>query len=454
MNYAEFLDEKRQLGGNHGFKPVWMLDKLFDFQQQLVEWSLQRGRSALYENCGLGKTPQQLTWAENVVRKTKKPVLILAPLAVSHQTCREGEKFGIEVQNRREGKEKNDRLVVTNYERLHHFTSSDYGGVVCDESSCIKHADSATRAEVTAFMRKIPYRLLCTATPSPNDYIELGTSSEALGEMGFVDMVSRFFKKAKSTLSRKDEFRSGVYKFRGHSEHDFWRWVCSWARAIRAPSDMGCNDDGFRLPPLHVNEHKVTAKRPAEGMLFDVPAINLHEQRDELKRTVHERCEMAASLINKHTQPAIAWCHLNEEGKLLAKLIPDSVEVAGCHSDDVKEARLLDFTAGKSRVLVSKPSIAGWGMNWQHCAHATYFPSYSYESYYQAVRRCWRFGQKRDVTVDVISTEGQYNVLGSLNHKSDKADEMFSKLVELMWKELRIVRKDDYTQQEEVPAWL
>ena len=453
-DYQAFLDAKTHVGADHGFDPTWMPDALYPFQESLVQWAVRKGRSALYEDCGLGKTPQQLTWAENVARHTGGKVLILTPLAVSFQTVSEGEKFGVEVAHRRDGIERNDRIVVTNYERLHHFNRSDFAAVVCDESSILKNFDGATKAAITDFMRKTPYRLLCTATAAPNDYIELGTSSEALGEMGFADVLSKFFKKVERTYTRRDEHRGGVYRFRGHAERDFWRWVCSWARAVRKPSDLGYDDGAFRLPDLSVREHVVEAKTKAEGMLFDLPATNLHEQREELRRTINERCDMAASLVNAHTDPAISWCHLNDEGNTLASMIPDAVQVSGSDSDDKKEDIFRRFASGDIRVIVTKPSIAGFGLNWQHCAHQTFFPSHSYEQYYQAVRRSWRFGQKNEVTVDVVSTEGQRGVLENLKRKTDAAERMFEHLVALMRDELKITRQDNYTKKVEAPSWL
>ena len=457
MEYQEFLDRKDRSMQNQNdvaFSGFDISKKLYDFQRELTLWSLKKERSAIFADCGLGKTFMQLVWADCIADHTGGKVLIITPLAVSFQTVREGEKFGIEVINRRTGIHQGDRIVVTNYERLHYFDTNDFLGVVCDESSILKNFDGETRKSVTEFMRKTPYRLLCTATAAPNDYMELGTASEALGEMGFVDMLSMFFKKIEKTLSRKDEHRGGVYRFRGHSEKAFWRWICSWARAMRKPSDFGFDDGEFRLPPLNVREHIVSARQKADGMLFDVPAINLHEQRDELRRTINERCELAADLINTHHHPAVAWCHLNDEGHMLERLIPGSVEVEGSDSDEFKEEAFMGFARGDVRVIVSKPTIAGFGLNWQHCAHQTFFPSHSYEQYYQAVRRCWRFGQKRPVTVDVISTEGQANVLANLKRKSDAAEKMFERLVALMRDELRIERNDEYTRQEEVPAWL
>ncbi|MDD2479330.1 MAG: DEAD/DEAH box helicase [Victivallaceae bacterium] len=453
-DYKTFLNRKAHSSLDHGFEPIWMPDSLFDFQVALTNWAIRKGRAAIFADCGLGKTPMQLVWAENVLRQTNKPVLILTPLAVAAQTMKEGEKFGVDVAHRRTGIKQGDGVIVTNYERLHYFNSNDFGGVVCDESSILKNFDGQTKADVTDFMRKVPYRLLCTATAAPNDYIELGTSSEALGEMGFQDMLSMFFKKIDSTYSRKQEYQSGVYRFRGHSEHYFWRWVCSWARAMRKPSDLGFEDSGFSLPDLIIREHIVQAREKPSGMLFEIPAISLQEQRDELKRTAEERCEMAAELINNHDSPAVAWCHLNRESKMLKRMINGAVEVEGSNTDEYKEDAFHDFANGNIRVIVSKPTIAGFGLNWQHCAHMTFFPSHSYEQYYQAVRRCWRFGQKQNVTVDIISTEGQSRIFENLKRKSEAAEQMFDNLVLLMKDELKIERKDNYKKMEEIPSWL
>lgn len=453
-NYETFLSRKLHEGAMYGFDPVWMPSALFPFQNAVAEWGLRKGRAAIFADCGMGKTPIQLTWAENVARKTDGRVLILTPLAVSFQTVREGEKFGIEVVHRSEGIKAGDRIVVTNYERLHHFSPDDFQGVVCDESSILKGFDGVTRAAVTDFMRKRPYRLLCTATAAPNDHIELGTSSEALGEMGATDMLNRFFKKSERVFTRSDEYRSGLYKFRGHSEPHFWRWVCSWARAMRKPSDMGYEDGAFVLPPLQVNSHAVSAKKKRDGWLFAVPAVGLDEQREDLRLTMNERCEFAASLANAHDRPVIVWCNLNPEGDLLEKLIKGAVQVAGKNSDEEKEERLSAFVRGEIRVLVTKPKIAGFGLNMQHCAHEVFFPSHSYEQYYQAVRRCWRFGQKSPVVVDMVTTEGQADVVANLQRKSEQADRMFEQLVGMMWKELKIERHNEYTNKAEAPSWL
>lgn len=461
-NYEEFLNSKRQLEGYYGFDPIWIPDFLFDFQAKLVEWALRKGRCAIFADCGLGKTPMQLVWADNVVRKTNGRVLILTPLAVGIQTAHEAEKFGIEATRSGDGLPKSN-IVVTNYERLHHFNASDFVGVVCDESSILKDFEGKTKAAVTEFMRLCKYRLLCTATAAPNDYIELGTSSEALGEMGYLDMLKRFFKATDGTYTHgggngmrrfsKNPF-GGKFRFRGHSEEHFWRWVCSWARAIRKPSDIGCEDGRYQLPPLTTSEHIVSARTANPEYLFDLPAVGLAEQRDERRRTLHERCEMAAQLTCSHEKPVISWCHLNDEGDLMEQLIPNSVQVSGADSDDEKEEKLSAFINGEFRALVSKPKIAGLGLNLQHCAHQTFFPSHSFEQWYQSIRRSWRFGQKSPVHVDVISSEGESGVLKNLKRKAEAAEQMFSLLVELMNNELKIEKKNLFTKQAQHPSWI
>lgn len=453
MTYETFLQQKRQLSGNFGFEPVFMPDQCFPFQRDLIEWSVRKGRAALFADCGMGKTLMQLAWAENVARKTGGRVLILTPLAVSHQTVAEAEKFGIEATRSDKG-ELNSRIVVTNYEKLGHFTPDDFEGVVCDESSILKNFDGSIKAQITEFMRTRKYRLLCTATAAPNDFIELGTSSEALGEMGFMDMIGRFFKKADATFSRKQETMAGTYFLKPHATRDFWRWVCSWARAIRKPSDLGYDDGKFKLPEMETRLHVVSARTQNPEYLFEMPAVGLAEQRAERSRTVKERCEMAAEIANSHDEPVICWCHLNSEGDLLTKLIPDAIQVSGSDSDNVKEERFKAFESGKSRVIVTKPTIAGFGLNWQHCAHQTFFPSHSFEQWYQAVRRSWRFGQKKTVVVDVITSEGEQRVLSNLQRKADAAEKMFAELVGFMSSELKIEEKNKHTNKETIPTWL
>jgi hypothetical protein len=452
--YAAFLDRKSQIDGEHGFAPLAMPSWLFDFQTSLVEWALRKGRAAIFADCGLGKTAMELVWSDNVVRKTNGNVLLLTPLAVTHQIQAEAERFGIEAKVSRDGTVHRG-ITIANYEKLHLFDADNFIGIACDESSILKSFDGATRLAITTFSRKLPYRLLATATAAPNDFTELGTSSEALGYIGHMDMLNRFFKNDLNN-SATGRMRGEVIKWRlkGHAELPFWRWVCSWARAIRRPSDLGFDDTRFVLPELIEQEHMVEANTLAEGMLFALPAVGLKEQRDERRRTIEERCERAASLVRDTKQPAMVWCHLNAEGDLLERLIPDSIQVSGSDSDDAKEEKLLAFARNQARVLVTKPAIGAWGLNFQHCAHMTFFPSHSFEQYYQGVRRCWRFGQTRPVHVDIITTGGERGVLSNLQRKATQADRMFANLVSEMNAALAIERASKFTQQLEVPSWL
>lgn len=464
MNYEEFLINKSQLGGHYGFEPLWMPSFLFDFQQSLADWSIRKGRCSLLADCGLGKTPLELVWAENVIRKTNGRVLILTPLAVSYQHIREAEKFSVEAHRSTDGKAK-PNITLTNYQRLHLFNPDDFEGCVCDEASILKNFNGATRRQVTDFMRKMKHRLLATATAAPNDYIELGSLSEALGELGHVDMLGRFFKNDEggSLKSQKagryadNGERGGPAKFwrlKGHAEIPFWKWVASWARACRRPSDLGFNDGRFILPPLIERQHIVEAETLADGMLFPLPAIGLDEQREERRRTIKERCEKVAELVSGHSGQSLTWCHLNSEGDLLAKIIPNSMQVKGSNSDDEKEEILNAFACGELKNLITKEKIAAWGLNFQRCHHITTFPSHSFEGYYQGVRRCWRFGQDKPVYVDIVTTEGEKNVLSNLQRKSVAADKMFSALVTHMNSAVRIERQNQYNQQEQMPSWL
>jgi len=452
--YEKFLAHKAQLAGNGGFAPVCIPDHLFDFQKVLVDFSIRRGRSAMFADCGLGKTPMELAWAQNVHQHTGKPVLILTPLAVGFQMIEEAHKFGHEAHLSRDGSIQAP-IVVTNYEQLEKFTWSDFGGVVCDESSAIKSFEGVTRGRVTEFMRLHQYRLLATATAAPNDYIELGTSAEALGEMGHMDMLSRFFTNdAKSVSSRGRGFggSSVEWRLKGHAHTPFWRWVASWARAMRKPSDLGFDDDGFILTPLKETVHLIHPTRAKEGSLFDLPAYGLQEEREESRRTIVERCEMAAALL-ADVETGVAWCHLNDESKMLTSMIEGAVEVCGSDSDSSKEEKLAAFSRGDIRVLVTKPKIGAWGLNWQHSHTMTYFPSHSYEQMYQAVRRMWRFGQKEQVDIHLITTPGGENVLRNLQRKSEQADQMFQQLVAEMNDALS-VRRADFDEEMEMPSWL
>lgn len=452
-DYEQFLTSRRHSESNFGFKPIWMPDQFFDFQRSLFEWNMRKGRAATFADCGLGKSPLSLTFAENVSRKTNKNTLIVTPLAVGAQFVSEGDKFGIECRQSRDGKIAG-KITVTNYEQLHRFNPNDFEAMICDESSRIKDCEGATRATVTEFMRRMKYRQLATATAAPNDFIELGTSSEAIGELGFADMITRFFKKITSTSTRADEFRSGNWRFRGHSERDFWKWVCSWARAVRKPSDLGFDDGPFQLPKLITRQHVVTSSKTPEGFLFPMAANGLHEERQEGRRTIEERCQQAADLVNGTGQPFVVWCNLNDESEILSKMIPDAREVCGGDSDESKIEAFADFQSGRQRGIVTKAKIAGLGLNWQHCAHAVVFPSHSFEQWYQLVRRFWRFGQKRDVIVDVVTSEGQTNMLANLRRKETQAESMFAQLVSLMNEELRIKPANPFTKKETLPDWI
>jgi superfamily II DNA or RNA helicase len=470
--YENFLAKRSHLEGNFGFDPIWTPSEAFDFQKDTIAWATNKGRAAVFADCGLGKTMMQLAWSENVARKTNGNVLLLTPLAVGAQTVKESERFGMSAKRSMNGKVA-DKITVTNYEKLHMFDPSDYIGICCDESSILKHVKGQTQKDVTRFASKMPYRTLWTATAAPNDYTELGTSSEALGGLNHSEMLKMFFKHMDDKTTKQYEnkierlekaanhfgkisFRVSQaingWRLKGHAHDHFWRWVCSWARACRKPSDLGFSDEGYELPKLIEREHIVTPHTPAEGMLFTLPAFGLKEERDERKRTINERCGLAAELVN-HDRSAVVWCHTNDEGNLLEKLIEGSVQVSGTTSDDDKEAAYEGFANGSIRVLITKPKIGAWGLNWQHCNHVVTFASHSYEQYYQSVRRCWRFGQKNPVTVDIIASEGEVRVKENMDRKAAQADRMFSELVHHMNNSIH-EKRDIKTIIPQIPAWI
>lgn len=456
LNYDDYIKNKSQIGGNHGFKPVFYPDMMFDFQKHLLEWSLKKGRAAVFADCGLGKSIIELAFAENIVKKTNGNVLLLTPIAVGKQMVKEAEKFGIEAYRSRDGKIKG-KITITNYEQSHHFDHNDFTGLICDESSILKNFLGKTKCAITIFARKIKYRLLATATAAPNDFIELGTSSEALGYLGYMDMLNRFFKNDQNNCAtnRRGQFTEATkWRLRGHSHSHFWRWVTSWARSIRKPSDMGFPDDGFILPELTENNIELNLNKALPGMLFAIPAVGLKEQREATKKSITERCEYASNIANKSNDFCILWCNRNAEGDLLKELIPDSVQVSGSDSDESKEDKLSSFSDGKIRVLITKPKIGAWGLNWQHCNHTIFFPTHSYEQYYQAIRRFLRFGQKRSVTADIIYTDSDIKMIENLNRKKIQADEMFDKLVSEMNNSLSFKTENMYTKIMEVPKWL
>jgi hypothetical protein len=476
QSYTEFLERKSHLGGEHGFDPMFMPEWLFDFQKYLINYSTLKGRSAIFADCGLGKTPMQLVWAQNVLQHTNKPVLIATPLAVSYQILKEANKFDIEVHKIQDGKNIPTSIVVTNYQRLHHFDPNNFSGMVCDESSILKNFDGATKQTITNFMRKLPYRLLCTATAAPNDYVELGTSSEALGELGHMDMLNRFFRNVDgSTLGgshgcrhkhkeRLDAFtgKKSFWRFKHHAEIPFWKWVCSWARAMRKPSDFGFEDTqgeySFLLPDLIETLHEVNAPADTSNLFSDISFLNptelgLKAERKERNKSLTERCEKVAELVRGHDY-SVSWCQLNPEGDLLEDLIPGSKQVSGSQSDEEKEEILMAFSNGELKKLITKSKIAGFGLNWQHCNHTTFFPSHSYEQYYQSLRRFLRFGQKRNVIADMVASDGQKPVIENLHRKAVAIDKMFSELVHYMNESISISKQSLDQKQINIPSWL
>ena len=456
MDYKQFVRDKSQLDGRYGFSPYFLPDSMFDFQAHLTKWAIEKGRAAIFADCGLGKSLMELVWADNVYRHTGKPVIILTPLAVSKQFTSEGEKFGYEVSRSRNG-EIESPIIAVNYERLHYFNPDDFGGVVCDESSILKNFKGTRKAQITEFMRMQKYRLLATATAAPNDYPELGTSSEALGYLGYMDMLGRFFTNNQNNshgMNGRWRSKTDKFRFKGYAEESFWRWVSSWAKALRMPSDLGFSDDGFVLPPMTVVYHKIAPDSPPPGMLLTLPASGLQEQETERRRTIKERCEVAAKIDEGLSSPHVVWCHLNDEGDLLEKMMPNAVQVAGKHSDEQKEEMFDAFSSGQIKTLITKPKIGAWGLNWQHCSNVTYFPSHSYEQYYQAVRRCYRFGQDKSVTVNVVGTDGEMLIMENLQKKEVSAVAMFQSLIAHMNDALSIQRVNDYNNKMEVPQWL
>lgn len=453
--YEELLAARAQMTTAGGITAEGLPEHLYPFQRALVEWSLSAGRSLIAADCGLGKTPMELAWGQRVHEHTGKPVLLLTPLAVGFQIVAEAEKFGHDAALSRDGKVAAP-ITVTNYEQLSKFDPAVFGGVIADESSAIKSFEGQTREIVTEFMRRMPYRLAGTATAAPNDWMELGTQSEALGVLGYMDMLTRFFVNDNRTATQRSKFAAGGrsvgFRLKGHARQPFWRWVSSWARAVRRPSDLGFSDEGYDLAELVERVSVIEARTARADTLFDMPAIGLAEEREETRRTLTERCEAAAAAL-VDAQPGVAWCHLNDESSLLAKLIDGAVEVTGSDSPDAKEEKLAAFSRGEIRVLVTKPSIGAWGLNWQHAHRMTYFPSHSYEQYYQAVRRMQRFGQQHPVQVDLITTEGGRTALENLHRKAKQADVMFSELVAHMNDALS-VDPYVYDQKLEVPAWL
>lgn len=464
MNYIDFLNSKKRRFAGKG-KEISESDihpLLFDFQKKVTAWAVKKGRCALFLDTGLGKTFCQLEWA----RLLNEPTVIIAPLSVARQTVREAKKIDLEIKYIRSHSEidKSIPIHITNYEMIDAVTDPYWQAIVLDESSILKSFDGKTRLKLIKLFQNVPYRLACTATPAPNDQVELGNHTEFLGICSQNEMLSEFFIHANLVVEKhydngivireKQSNKKGTeWRLRNYGKKDFYSWMSSWAMSIRKPSDLGFDDNDFILPDLIVNEIIVRASRPLKGRFFITPAITLDEQRMERRATIMPRCEMVAEKVNGDF-PAVVWCHLNDEANLLEKIIPDAVQVSGSDSDEIKEKIFLDFVDGNIRVLITKPKIGAFGLNWQHCSNMTFFPSHSFEQYYQGTRRCWRFGQKNKVKVDIITTEGETGVLMNLQRKMEAAEKMFSQLILEMNKELRMQRTEKYEMKVRTPEWL
>lgn len=427
--YQRFLESKKHSIGNFGFKANYIPDVAFDFQKYIIEKSVEKGRIGVFADTGLGKTLMQLSIAYNVVRHTNKKVLILTPLAVSFQFIKEANFLGIDdVEVSKDGKH-TKKIVICNYERLHYFDSKDFVGVICDESSILKNFDGKIKNQITSFVKKIPYRFLSTATPSPNDFIELGTSSEALGYMGYMDMLCKFFKNNQNDTGGRNNIGNKFY-LKPHAEKDFFAWVNQWAIMCKMPSDLGFSDEKYILPNLINNKHIVKNQSlidiDGQIQMFTPIAKTMTEVRHEQKETELKRCEKAFQLAYNKT--SVYWCNTNNESSILKSLDSEAHEIIGSQSVDKKEEILLAFANGEIKRLITKAKMTGMGLNWQHCNHTVFFPTWSYEQYYQAIRRFWRFGQKNDVTVDMVISDGQTRVLEALQQKTQKAIELHENL--------------------------
>jgi hypothetical protein len=454
MTYQEFLNQKRHCISDSGFEPLYIPDCAFDFQRAIIEKAVRKGRMAIFADTGLGKTLMQLSIAQNVVLKTNKRVLILTPLAVGFQFVKEAEKIGIpDVYQTIKG-ELHGKIIICNYERLHYLKSTDFEACILDESSILKNFDGKIKGQITAFIKKLPYRFLSTATPAPNDYIEFGTSSEALGYLPYMDMLQRFFRNNENNI-RPQEIGNKWY-LKPHAKDDFFSWLTLWSLTVKKPSDIGFDDTRYVLPDLLENIHEVRNPNNwvinGQIMLFNGKARTMSEVREEQKNTTKVRCQKAAELAKDKT--SVYWCHFNDEGNLLQQLDPEAVQVRGGDSIEKKEEILIGFAEGEIKRLITKPKITSFGLNWQHCNHTVYFPTWSYEQYYQAIRRFWRFGQTKPVTVDLVVSDGQERVLDALKYKTQKAIEFNKSIQKAISKAIDTQTQKDFTQQLTNPKFL
>lgn len=425
MDYETFLAAKAITDPLTGLTNVPELPGcLFPHQRDIVAWALRRGRAALFAGTGLGKSLMELAWAQAIHRETGKDVLHLAPLAVSAQLVREADKFGISAQIAAKQGDCGAGINITNYQKLDHFDLSRFGGVILDESSILKSTDGHYRTRLIEACQSIPFRLAATATPAPNDFMELGNHAEFLGVMKYTDMLATFF--------THDGGDTQKWRLKGHAENEFWKWMASWAVMLRKPSDLGYPNAGYDLPPLHFVSHIVSvdyAPNMETGMLFPVQAETLQERITARRATIADRCELAAS-ITPTDRPFVWWCNLNAESEMLTRLIPGAVETKGSDPDDVKERKLNDFSEGRTRVLVTKTGVAGFGMNWQHCADTGFVGlNDSFEQFYQAVRRFWRFGQTKPVNAHIIASELEGATVANIRRKEADAERMAAAMV-------------------------
>jgi len=431
-DYEKFLESKRHSIGNFGFKANYIPDIAFDFQKHVIEKAVEKGRVAVFLDTGLGKTLVQLSIAKNIVNHTNKKVLILTPLAVAFQFVLEAEKLGIEdVEYSKDGKH-TKKIIICNYERLHYFNENDFEAVILDESSILKNFDGKIKQEVTSFVKKIPYRFLSTATPSPNDFIELGTSSEALGYMGYMDMLGKFFKNNQNSVDSNNRNIGEKFYLKPHAEKDFFAWVNQWSIMAKMPSDLGFSNERYQLPELIVNKHVIENQSlidvNGQIQMFTPIAKSMTEVRHEQKQTEEKRCAKAIELASGKT--SVYWCNTNNESSILKSSDSKAVEIIGSQSIDKKEEILLAFANGEIERLITKAKMTSMGLNWQHCNHSVFFPTWSYEQYYQAIRRFWRFGQKNDVIIDMVISDGQTRVLEALEQKTQKAIQLHKNLTE------------------------
>ena len=458
-SYHDFLKTKEIKSISAGFEPGEDNPNLFEWQSDIVRWARLKGRAAIFADCGLGKTPMQLQWASQVSRHEGKPVLICAPLAVATQTQKEGNKFDVPVTVCRNKDQVQPGVNITNYEMLDHFDAEIFAGVVLDESSILKDATSATRKMLMEKFKNTPYKLCCTATPSPNDFMELGTHSDFLGVMNQPEMLATFF--------IHDGGNTSKWRLKGHAEAKFFEWVASWACCITNPADLGYDGSDFVLPELRIEEIITETKEMADStgqmLMFAETKQTLSERREARRNSLGDRVQAAADIANATTEQVLVWCDLNAESEALAAAIDGAVEVRGSQTPDYKETAMNGFSDGVNRVLVSKPSIAGWGMNWQQCNTMIFVGlSDSFEAYYQAVRRCWRFGQMRPVTVYIIISDAEGCVKANIERKQADAQRMTRELVkftkDILAAEIRHTARisENYitTERMEMPSWI